>query len=391
MKEYKLAKGWIIFIYIGALALIGSSVILLTDLFITNKTGAELKAGWFLGSLAVGMIIFMLIALIETHKNKLVIDEGRIQSISIFGNRSLLLEEIKGYRLVKNYIFIEPVDKSKKRIKISTYLGKSGDIENWLSSRFPDLDILRAEHELQDILTSEDFGRTTEDREYRLKKAKHTCRILNILGGIVAVWVLFRPEPYDYSIVVCLAVPLIAIAVLKLSGGLISFIERKDSAFPSVFTAAFYPAMAIIARALLDFEIEKMDNGWLLILGISVTLLKIVTTGNTNPEFKKKNKLPSIIGLFLILLAYTYGAVIILNCLYDSSAPKHNTATVVSKRISGGKSTTYYLELTPWKNEKGHKEVSVSKSLYQQTEENDTVNVYFKKGALNMPWYFLTE
>lgn len=391
MKEYKLAKGWTIFIYIGALVLIGGSILLLYDIFFGDKPDGELNGVWLLGSLAVGMIIFMVLALVEIHKNKVVVDDTRLQTISTFGNRSLLLEDIKGYHLVKNYIFVEPLDKSKKRIKISTYMGKSREIESWLSSRFPDLDTLEAEQELENILTSEEYGRTVEDREYRLNRAKQTCRILNILGCIVAAWVFFRPEPYEYSIIVCLTVPLIALAALKLSGGLIAFLDRKGSAFPSVFMAIFIPAMAILVRALLDFDIDTMDNGWLPIGGITVTLLGVLTIENKNPEFKGKHKLQSIIGVFFISLAYAYGAVIILNCIYDSSEPKHNTALVVNKRVSSGKNTTYYLELSPWKNENEQKEVSVSKTLYEQTEKNDTVNIYLKKGALNMPWYFLTE
>jgi len=76
---------------------------------------------------------------------------------------------------------------------------------------------------------------------------------------------------------------------------------------------------------------------------------------------------------------------------------KYNQLTQVLQRykikalISSGKSTTYYLELTPWGQQKDIEEVSVSKALYNKLEQNDKVNIYYMKGQFDIPWFELKE
>jgi hypothetical protein len=91
------------------------------------------------------------------------------------------------------------------------------------------------------------------------------------------------------------------------------------------------------------------------------------------------------------MFGYGYGAVVTLNCMYDKSEPKTFNATILDKRISSGKSTTYYLELTPWGQQKEIDEVSVSKDLYNNLNKNDKVNIYYMQGKFDIPWFEVTE
>jgi hypothetical protein len=96
-------------------------------------------------------------------------------------------------------------------------------------------------------------------------------------------------------------------------------------------------------------------------------------------------------GISLILFVYGYGSIITLNYIYDKSEPEIFNARILSKRISSGKSTTYYFELTPWGQQKEIDEVFVSKELYKRLEENDEVKIYFNKGKFEIPWFTVTE
>jgi hypothetical protein len=64
---------------------------------------------------------------------------------------------------------------------------------------------------------------------------------------------------------------------------------------------------------------------------------------------------------------------------------------VLAKRISSGKTTSYYLELGEWGPRDEVADVSVSNSTYKNVEIGEMVNVYLKKGKLNIPWFIIAK
>lgn len=89
------------------------------------------------------------------------------------------------------------------------------------------------------------------------------------------------------------------------------------------------------------------------------------------------------------MFGFSFGTIVFINCWYDKSAPDYYNAEVLGKRISSGKSTTYYIELAPWGPQKKNEEVSVNKNLYNDLEVSDGVDIYYKKGLLNIPWLII--
>jgi hypothetical protein len=95
-----------------------------------------------------------------------------------------------------------------------------------------------------------------------------------------------------------------------------------------------------------------------------------------------------VLLLGLITCSYGYGAGLELNNLADRSVARVFQAVVVEKRVEGDwKWRTWYLTLKPWGPVTDNDEVSVSKTLYQQTQPGDTVCVWLKSGALRVGWY----
>jgi hypothetical protein len=386
MKEYKIAKGWAIFMYLTAPLLIGLFGGLLIHSF-TKETSLD-NADWILIPVCIPMTILMIVGVIDTYKSKLIIHNHSIVSISVFSKRELQFDEIKGFTVNDNYIFIEPVETNKKRIRISKYIGGYHDVLSWLANNFTDLDVQTGIEEEQAILNDESYGWSKDSREEKLVKARRTAKIINWAGGITAAWVLFYPSPYEYALLMAAAVPLVAILAVKLSRGLIRLDEKKSSAYPSVIYALIYPSLALVIRVL-DYQIFNYSNVWRNTILLTLSLLAFLLLKQKEITFKKKSDYLTVAGVASFLFAYSFGAVIFFNCYYDVSNAEYFTAKVLNKRISSGKTTTRYLELSAWGQQKEVDEVSVGKGLYNRTEVGSTVKIYFRNGTLGIPWFIV--
>jgi len=388
MLEIRIAKGWAIFIYIGAplLILLFGWLLLMPFLPNQNKENSP-ELIWLLAPISIGMIALAIVGLLDTIFGKVVIEDDRIYSKSTLSNRQLLLSEIQGFRINNNYIIIQPTTKEKKRIKISTYFGKTDELIEWLASQNPDLDLLNAEQEKEEILNDQSLGETVQQRESKLIQAHKTAKILNWVGGIVGIWTWFWAYPYEYAIVLSIVIPVIALIILKFSGGLIRFDEKNGSAYPTIAYAFLAPSLGLFMRAITDFNIFNYEKVWLPTILIAVVIMVVLLIGNKEFSFEKATDWAAVIVTSFIAFAYGFGTIITINCLYDNSEPKLFTPKILEKRISSGKSTTYYFKLTPWGVQKETEEVSVSKELYNQVNKNDVVNLYYLNGLLEIPWF----
>jgi len=389
MKEYKTAKGWAIFIYLFAPLLIGLFGWLLILPFQNGDFSPN--ASWILIPVSVAMIALMIFGVIDVYKGRLIITDDRIISVSTFSNRELKLNEIEGFTVNEQYIFVEPNDKGKKKIKISKYTGGYNEILYWLSHSYPDLDEQKVIEEEQGILNDETIGWTREVREEKLSKARQTAKVINWAAGITAAWTFFYPTPYQYSILTAMVIPIIALLVVKFFDGLIRVDEKKGSAYPSVIYAFIYPSLGIMLRAILDYDVFDYSNVWLTTAIMTLAFLFFLLIKQQEITFKKKLDYLTVSSLALFLFAYSFGTVIHINCYYDNSEAEYFTAKVLDKRISSGKSTSYYLELSTWGKQEEVDEVSISKGFYNRIEVGDEVNIYFRNGKLEIPWFIVTD
>ena len=389
MKEYKIAKGWAIFTYTFAPLLIGLFGWVLILPFRSEDFSPN--AAWILIPVSIAMIVLMIFSIVDTYKSKILIQKDCIKSINSLSNKELKFEEIQGYIVNNQYIFVEPKDKQKKTIKISKYIRGYSEILYWLSENFPDLDLQNAAKEEQEILNDKSIGWTKEEREEKLKKARQTAKVLNWAAGIAAAWTIFYPRPYQYAILFSIIIPIVALVVTKIPNGLFKIDEKKGSAYPSVIYAFIYPSSGILLRALLDYEIFSYENVWLTTIILSICFILLLLIKQNEITFKKKIDIVKVGSLSLFVFAYSYGVVIHYNCYYDNSEAQLYTAKVLNKRISSGKSKIRYLELTSWGPQEDINKVSVGRGLYNRTEVGDEVNIYFRRGKLNIPWFIVTD
>ena len=112
-KEYRIAKGWEIFIWI-CLPLL---MILFGCLGIMPYTEEKFNPtlALILTPIALGLEFLIILGLIDTRKNKLIIEKDKIINIGIFKTKELNITNIKGFKVDKNYISFFPKNKRDKK------------------------------------------------------------------------------------------------------------------------------------------------------------------------------------------------------------------------------------------------------------------------------------
>lgn len=389
MKEYKTSKGWTIFIYLFTPVLLSLFIWLLITPFLRGNIFSD--AIWILIPISTVMIAVMLFGVIEVYKGRILIDKHSIKSINTFSKIELKFDEIEGYRIAGGYIFVEPKSKEKKRIKISSYYGRTGEILFFLSKFVPDLDERNLLNEEKQILNDENFGFNKENRADNLSRARKVSKIINWTAGISAAWIFFYPTPYKYSILIAITIPIIAILVIKFSKGLIRTDEIRGSAYPAVMYAFIYPSLGLTIRAIYDYNIFDYSNVWTITITFTFALLFLLMYKQRELKFKKTLDYISVASFALFLFAYSFGTIIHINCYYDNDKPQSYTAKIIDKKKSTGNSTSYFLKLSNQGEQMEIDQVSVGKSLYNRVNVNDNVNINYRKGKFEIPWFTVSD
>lgn len=387
MQVYKIAKVWRIISYVlTPIAMVPFGVLLLIPIIPDVDINLEVYY-WFLLPLSVTMLFVIIVAFVNTIIGKFVIDKNKIYTTGLFNNKQIYFNDIKGYQITEHFTFIESIS-NKTRIKLSNYYENRNEIQDWLIWNSQNLNEVERIQEKQEILSREEFGWTIEERESKFSKYKRLAKILNWSGGIIAIVTILFLKTSDYVILLCIFYPIFCLLAILFSKGLLTIDERKDAIYPSVFWAFFATTSVIFLRTLMYFKIYNYENVWLLTVVIAFSFLFILIINNRGFVFNKFEK-PSTIIIFsiFIVFGYSFGTVINLNCALDDSQPKKFKTIVLDKRITKGKSTNYYLTLSPWNNQKESKEENINETDYKLIKKGDTITIDFYKGKLNIPWY----
>ena len=387
MQVYKIVKVWRIISYVLApIAMIPFGVLLLIPIMPDVDINLEVYY-WFLMPLSVTMLFVINVAFVNTIIGKFVVDKNKIYTTGLFNNKQIYFNDIKGYRITEHFTFIESIS-YKTRIKLSNYYENRNEIQDWLIWNYKNLNELELIQEKQEILSKQDLGWTIEERESNFLKYKRLAKILNWSGSIIAMGTILLLKKSDYIILLCIIYPIFCLLAILFSKGLLTIDERKDAIYPSVFWAFFAPTSVVFLRALMYFKVYNYENVWLLTSVIAFSFFFILIINNRVFVFNKFEK-PFTIIIFsiFIVFGYSFGTVINLNCTLDDSKPMKFKTIVLDKRITKGKSTNYYLRLSPWNNQKESKEENINETDYKLIKKGDTITINFYEGKLNIPWY----
>jgi hypothetical protein len=234
-QEFKTSKGWSIFIYLIA------PILIILFAFVGYLPFMADEINWVIVLMTepifIGMIILMIYGLMSTYKGKIIIQTDRIIEIGVFKTYELEISNIKGYRTDQKYTYLVPKSADSKTIKVNYTIGNKRIFDQWVFKSFDDLNVVEADLDVQEILSNEEFGRSIEEREAKLKRAKIVARIINTAGSLLAAMLFFYPRPYELITLIALLFPLVILATLHLFKGLIRFNEKNNSGYPSIIYA----------------------------------------------------------------------------------------------------------------------------------------------------------
>jgi hypothetical protein len=218
---------------------------------------------------------------------------------------------------------------------------------------------------------------------------------INRVGLWLALWEALYPHPYRVAMTIALIFPLIPLFVrhrYRKSISLEDDVDKKTGAkLPSLFAALIVSSMVLILRAVFDYDLLVFSD-CLVVWGIIFVVLIMIILGiESTSGIRIKLFSGKGLSIMIFVLAYSYGSMIVTNCLFDNSKPEIYHTHVLRKHMTGGKRNNFYLMLDKWGPQTKPGDILVSGSLYRRTQAGDEMDVYVKKGTLHIPWYFVAK
>jgi len=238
-----------------------------------------------------------------------------------------------------------------------------------------------------DSFANSEIGMRREDRDRTVAQARSVCRLLLVVTIVVLLWSWIDPVPYPLPLLLLLALPWVAVWVTAHYKGVVVINEKKHDTRPGAGLAFMWPCLLLVPEALSRMHLVEWKRP--LMLGLLVAGL--LTYAVWQADLALRRQPWSALILFLIALAYGYGATMQTNAMFDRSRTKWYQPVIVSKHISRGSrgGSTYHLVLEPWGPQESEDNIRVSQSFYDAKQPGDVVCIGVRDGALNMPWYFV--
>jgi hypothetical protein len=384
--EFRISKGWRVFAYIF-LPILGLLFIYLGLISFIEPSSTTSKIVFPI--ICLGGLVLLYFGFLDIHRTKITITKDRILKTGALKTKELLLTDAKGYIVENKQTVILPEYSVDNKIKISEYMESRGEIDIWLKENLVNLDEKEIEAEEQQILIDEELGGSKDERLLKLEKARKVCRIVNGGATILMLWVMIKPEPYELVISIAILYPLLVLVVLYLFKGFIRLDEKQKTAYPNLSSALVLPALGLALRALLDFNLLSYKPIWIPIIIVTGILSFVFITVMKRFLEKEENRMSKVFYIIGFMAVYSYGAVVLSNCLYDNSTTIVYTSEVLDKHTSGSKHTSYYLTLRSWGPVNENEDTDVGSRFYIAVEKGDIVSVYLKKGRLGIPWYYV--
>ena len=113
-------------------------------------------------------------------------------------------------------------------------------------------------------------------------------------------------------------------------------------------------------------------------------------------ELKGSGKLlgknSTVIACLILFTMFSVGAVFSFNKEFDTSTPEIIATKVLDHKVSHGKSTSYYLTVSPWIDGKSEsKKISVNSKAYKECVVGGTAYIHLYNGALGINWYYVSR
>jgi len=323
-------------------------------------------------------------SILSAFRFRVVLSEDRLRVRQVLGYREVKRKQILGVRGASGALFLVPQDKQDRPLQVPLQFKHDEEFWTWLDG-LEDLDLSDQLNAEKEILSNDAFGATDERRALQLEKAAQAVKRLDRFVLALFAWSLIYPRPYLLVAILLLLTPWAAVEMVRRFRGLIRFDGKPGDIYPNVGAALILPGAALFVRAILDWQIlgwpKALAYGLLVAAGLLWLFLKF-STGELG------GKLATSIAS-VVFVAYGYGTVITVNCLWQPQAVEIFETRILAKRISPGSRspTSYVLELEAWGPYDEPTEADVLPALYHRTREGDAVCPALRHGGLGVPWF----
>lgn len=268
------------------------------------------------------LMMFMVwvgVMLIKGSFEKMIIDKDRIVWVKTSGREELLLNDIIKIESIKSGIHL--ISKSRNEpYYITNSLQHYGEIYKWLHRRYPNEQHIKQELERQELLNDRRLGSHVAERRQSLWNTQMQVIIYYVVGFLLFLLLVFRPEPYDLLMLTAFIYPFVGLVIVALNRRLTSIVESENTQILSVKFGVYCAASAIAIRAFLDnYFYEYL---YLCLLVIFVATLFCVVFFLVQWLMDRDARFKTIIFDYCLSgLLYAYGIVGYINCEYDKSTP----------------------------------------------------------------------
>ena len=305
-----------------------------------------------------------------------------------FSTRSIALADIDGYRVgEKNEIFLI-IKNGEESLTLPGNIVRRKELVAWIKEKYEDVDARERAAETIVLLEDSRYGGSREEREQNLQKAGRISKKGAVVGVVLFFWCYLYPEPYELVMLLLFVSPLVAGYITWSFKGLVRLYSKKSSPYPTLVILMTFPVVGAGLNAFNRYNLYEFSSAaWLTLAGMSALLSVVALAVLKEAVAASAKKAGAVAYVVFMATLYSYGLLIYTNCQYDRSRAEAWHVAVTGKRISGRKTTTYHLQLSPWGKYADGNEVTVSSGIYKAVNEHDSVGVLLNKGKWGIPWY----
>lgn len=232
------------------------------------------------------------------------------------------------------------------------------------------------------------LGTTESERKKNLSTIKTVTILYNVIGLFLGFVLIFLKGTLVDGVL--LAYPIAGGLLMLFGRGYIKFVsDSKRSPYPYVMLGTALPGFTLLIKSLDQFNILQIRDLWLPAAAITGAIFSLFYFAGINKGIGSIRA--QAIIMLVIALLYGFGSTRTLNCEFDPSNPNVYFATVTWRRVEHGKSTSYFLRLSPWGPEQVEKETEVNKGLFKATRRGHPVKILLRKGLLGISWFIIAE
>ena len=376
--EYRM-KGWqrTILVIIGSAGILGALAILTATFSDPDRSGPLL--------LAVFIAAFGIFMLSSALRSRLIIDRDHIEVRGAIREWSAESSQITGFRRIssRNGSFIKfYLNDGRSSRSMSDSFAIDDAFRAWLR-KIPDLDKIDRDALLNEISQQQELGSTPEERLATLSQAKTSSIFALAVAVAAAVALNFGPPILQVPFAIVLALVPVALALMLHRAPLLySVFKRKSDPRAELCYALIAVCFGFLLR---NRGVHLVSLRPLGLLVVFVAFAYFAAFFRTYLE--SSSPVGAFFGLLFLAGFYGYAMAVTANTVDDHSSAVTYAASVTGKHISSGRSTTYYLELSPWGPLQTRNNLSVSRNIFRQLAPGDQICLRLHDGRLHAPWY----